>query len=107
MAERRKLDRRRVYPYAVGLRKRVEASMSRKSHHITLSLPCGEQKTENSIKASMAINIKNAVSKENKSMSPETIDSLAWWFGGATVLFTILTGIAGWARGISRRNHRK
>ena len=55
----------------------------------------------------MAINIKNAVSKENKSMSPETIDSLAWWFGGATVLFTILTGIAGWARGISRRNHRK
>ncbi|PYJ38192.1 MAG: hypothetical protein DME84_05400 [Verrucomicrobia bacterium] len=100
MAERRKLDRRRVYPYAVGLRKRVEASMSRKSHHI-------EQKTQNSIKASMAINIKNAVSKENKSMSPETIDSLAWWFGGATVFFTILTGIAGWARGISRRNHRK
>jgi len=81
--------------------------MLRKSHHITLSLPCGEQKTQNSIKASMAINIKNAVSKENKSMSPETIDSLAWWFGGATVFFTILTGIAGWARGISRRNHRK
>src|SRR5439155_16867359 len=74
MAERRKLDRRRVYSYGIGLRKRVEASMSRESHLITLSLPCGEQKAQNSINASMEITIKNGVSKEQKSMSPEEID---------------------------------
>ena len=34
--------------------------------------------------------------RTRKSMSLETIESLAWWFGVATVFFTILTGLAGW-----------
>ena len=42
----------------------------------------------------MAIH-KNAASKEKKRMSVETINSLAWWFGGAAVLLAIFAAIAG------------
>ena len=62
------------------------------SYHFVIAVWRAKERI--SMKAPMAIH-KNAASKEKKRMSVETINSLAWWFGGAAVLLACLAAIAG------------
>jgi hypothetical protein len=82
----------------------ARVNLQSSSYHFVIAVWSAKERIPT--KAPMAIH-KNAASKEKKRMSVETINSLAWWFGGLLFCSPFSPQLLVPLHGIYLRNHPK